>query len=122
MNITTSLNIKHNDTCKASVLLKNLKLGNIVQMKTIPVSEAEVVSIIKYLKPKNTAGYDGISIKILKHFAHIISKPLTYIYNCSLTTGIFPERCKFAVVRPTYKKGGFEGLNNYRPISLLTAS
>jgi len=26
------------------------------------------------------------------------------ICNCSLTTGIFPERCKFATVRPIYKK------------------
>ena len=73
-------------------------------MKTIPVSEAEVNSIIKSLKSKNTAGYNGISRKILKQCAHLISKPLTYIYNYSLTTGIFPERCKFAIVRPIYKK------------------
>jgi hypothetical protein len=83
---------------KASLLLNNLKLGNIVQMETIPVSKAEVVSIIKYLKPKDSAGYDGISIKILKHCAHITSKPLTYLYNCSLTSAICPERCKLAVV------------------------
>jgi hypothetical protein len=89
---------------KASILLNILKLGNIIQMKTIPVSEAEVNSIIKSLKSKNTAGYNGISRKILKQCAHLISKPLTYIYNYSLTTGIFPERCKFAIVRPIYKK------------------
>jgi hypothetical protein len=63
--IITNLNIKHSDMCKASILLNNLKLGNIVQMKIIPVSEAEVINIIKSLKPKNTAGYDGISSKIL---------------------------------------------------------
>jgi len=91
-------------------------------MKTIPVSEAEVNSIIKSLNPKNTAGYDGISRKILKQCAHLISKPLTYICNSSLTTGIFPERCKFAIVRPIYKKGGRNEMNNYRPISLLTTS
>ena len=51
-NITSSLNIKHNDTGKASLLLNNLEIGNIAQMETIPVSEAEVVSIIKHLKPK----------------------------------------------------------------------
>jgi hypothetical protein len=46
MNITSSLNIKHNDMDKASTLLKNLKLGNIVvvQTRTIAVSKAEVVS------------------------------------------------------------------------------
>jgi hypothetical protein len=34
-------------------------------METIPVSEVEIVIIIKYLKPKDPAWYDGISIKIL---------------------------------------------------------
>jgi hypothetical protein len=119
INTITNLNIKHSDICKAS---NNLKLVNIVYMETIPVTEAEVISIIQSLKPKNTAGYDGISNKILKQCAHIISKPLTYIYNCSLTTGTFPERCKLAIVRPIHKKGGKNEMNNYRPISLLTAT
>jgi hypothetical protein len=87
-------------------------------MKTIPVSEAEAINIIKSLKPKNTAEYYGISSKILKQCATIISKPQNYIYNCSLTTGIFPERCKSAIVRPIYKKGGHKEMNNYRPVSL----
>jgi len=38
-----------------------------------------------------------------------------------LTTGIFPERYKFAIVRPIYNKGGKKEISNYRPISLLTA-
>jgi hypothetical protein len=122
INTITNLNIKHSDICKASKLLNNLKLVNIAHMETIPVTETEVISIIQSLKPKNTAGYDGISNKILKHCAHIISKPLTYIYNCSLTTGTFPERCKHAIVRPIHKKGGKNETNNYRPISLLTAT
>jgi hypothetical protein len=87
-------------------------------MKIIPVSEAEVINIIKSLKSKHTAGYDGISSKIFKERVHVISKPLTYICNCSLNNGIFPERCKTAIVRPIYKKGHKE-MNNYRPISLL---
>jgi hypothetical protein len=107
--------------CEASKLLNNLKLRNTVQMKTIPVSEAEVINTMESLKSKNTAGYDGISSKILKQCGRTISKPLTHICNCSLTTGIFPERCKFAIVRPIYKKGQHKEMNNYRPISLLTS-
>ena len=34
---------------------------------------------------------------------------------------ICPDRCKFAIVRPIHKKGKLDELNNYRPISLLTA-
>jgi hypothetical protein len=90
-------------------------------MEIIPVSETELKTIIMSLKPKNSTEYEGISNKILKHCVHFISKTLTYIYNCSLTTRIFPESCKFAIVQPIYKKGGKKEINNYRPISLLTA-
>jgi hypothetical protein len=37
----------------------------------------------------------------------------------SLTTGVFPDRCKYAIVRPIYKKGEITEMDNYRPISLL---
>jgi hypothetical protein len=37
---------------KASSLLRNIKLDNMVQMETIPVSEAEVKNIIITLKAK----------------------------------------------------------------------
>lgn len=77
-------------------------------METIPVSKAEVNTIIMSLKPKNSTGYDGIPNKILKYCVHPISKPMTYIYNHSLTNGIFSERCKFVTVWPTYKKGETE--------------
>ena len=120
-NIIANLKIRKGDMSKAFKMLNNLKLRNKTQMKIIPVMEAEVLNIIKTLKSKNTAGYDGISSKVLKLCASIISKPLTYIYNCSLINGIFPERCKLAIVRPIYKKGEQNEMKNYRPISLLTS-
>jgi len=65
------------------------------------------------LKPKNSTGYNGIPNKILKHCVHSISKPMTDIYNFSLTTGIFPERCKFAILQPIYKKGEKKIIDQY---------
>jgi hypothetical protein len=88
-------------------------------MKIIPVTKSEIIGTIKSLKSKNTAGHDGISGKILKHCAHIISKPLTYICNMSLITGTSPDRCKYATVRPIHKKREITEMDNYRPISLL---
>jgi hypothetical protein len=119
INITENINIKNADRLKAATILKNHRFQKIVQMKVIPVTEAEIIGTIKSLKTKNTAGHDGISSKVLKHCAHIISKPLTYICNISLYTGIFPDRCKYAIVRPIYKKGEITEMDNYRPISLL---
>jgi hypothetical protein len=56
---------------------------------------------------------------MLKHCVNYLIKPLTYVCNYSLITGIFPDRCKFAIVCPIYKKGEKTEINNYRPISLL---
>ena len=58
---------------------------------------------------------------ILKLSAPFITSPLTYICNKSLSTGTFPERLKYALIRPVYKKGDKHLVTNYRPISLLTS-
>ena len=73
------------------------------------------------MKSKNSCGYDEIPVKILKLSAPFITSPLTYIYNKSLSTVTFPERLKYALIRPVYKKGDKHLVTNYRPISLLTS-
>jgi hypothetical protein len=44
-------------------------------MKTIPITEAEIKSIIHSLKPRKSSGYDEITSKILKACASLISHP-----------------------------------------------
>ena len=70
-----------------------------------PVTEEEVVNLAKTLKNKRTAGPDGISECLLKQCIGLIKKPLTHIYNLSLSLGVFPENWKTAKVTPLYKKG-----------------
>jgi hypothetical protein len=53
--------------------------------------------------------------------APCILSPVTFICNYSLSTGVFPERLKYAQVRPLYKKGDRQIISKYRPISLLTS-
>jgi len=56
------------------------------------------------LKPKKSSGYDEITMKTLKACASLICHPLSYIYNYSLYTSIFPDCLKSAVVKPLCKK------------------
>ena len=106
---------------KALLSLKETYPESIAEMKIIPVTEIEVIDVIKSLKNKDSSGYDGISNNILKHCVKDISKPLTSIFNLSLETGVFPDRFKFAIVQLIHKKGDKTKLTNYRPISLLTS-
>ena len=84
-------------------------------------STQEITSIIKSLNTKNSTGYDEISTKILKISDDYISSPLTHIVNKSISVGIFPERLKYSIINPVYKKGDKTDPVNYRPVSLLTA-
>jgi hypothetical protein len=110
----------HPKTDDALKLLKETYTGSNTEMKIIPITEIEIISIIRSLKNKNSTGYDEVPSRILKYCASIISKPFSYICNCSLKSGIYPVRLKYAIVKPIYKKGYKNSMINYRPISLLT--
>ncbi|PNF17558.1 hypothetical protein B7P43_G15556, partial [Cryptotermes secundus] len=81
----------------------------------------EIENIIKSLKPKNSHGYDEISTKLLKASSVYISSPLNHLCNKSLSSGTFPQRLKYAVMKPLFKKGERKCISNYRPISILTS-
>jgi len=69
------------------------------------VSTYEIEKIIKSLRTKNTCGYNEIPNRIIKLTAPFIILPLTDICNAVLSTGVFPDRLKYAVVKPIFKKG-----------------
>ena len=85
------------------------------------VREEQVLKILSNLKAKRSTGFDDISANMLKKSAEIICLPLTRIINTSITSGIFPESWKLAIVKPLFKKGKKSDKVNYRPISLLSA-
>jgi hypothetical protein len=64
---------------------------------------------------------DMISPTILKVRSPFIISPINYICNKMLRDGVFPDRLKYAIIRPLYKNGDIRDTSNYRPISLLTS-
>lgn len=96
-------------------------LDNNKSMFVKPVTSREIVEIVGKFKNKMSSGDDEIPTKIVKKIIEYIAEPLTHIINNSLKNGIFPDKLKTALVVPIYKKGDPSSLENYRPISILSA-
>jgi len=80
-------------------------------MKLKYTTPKEIEKIIISLKSKNSHGYDGIPVKILKVSTPFITSPLTYICNKSLSSGIFPSQLIFSEIKPLHKKRRQNGYN-----------
>ena len=74
-------------------------------MKFTCTTEKEIDRIIKSLKHSISYGYDQITITITQVCSPYITSPLNYVCNRALFIAIFPDRLKFATVRPLFKKG-----------------
>ena len=69
----------------------------------------------------NSCGCDEVPTTLLKLCSYFISSPLNYICNRTLFTGVFPDRLKYVIIRPPFKKGNKNDMSNCRPISILTS-
>ena len=85
-----------------------------------PCTETEVGGFMQQLPTKISSGHDNISNILLKSIGAYIVKPLTQVFNNSISMGIFPDVMKLAEVVPLYKSKERFLETNYRPISLLT--
>lgn len=99
----------------------NLKLQNIShEFEILLVSTQFVCKQLQSLKVNKAKGLDDIAPFFLKTAAEIVSPSLCYIFNRSIISGEFPNKWKVANVTPLYKKKGKQnGIEMYRPISIL---
>ncbi len=84
-----------------------------------PITTSDVCSALQNLDVNKSSGPDLIEPLFLKLAANIISQPLSYLFNLSLTTKEIPQIWKSAFVVPLLKGGVPTLLDNYRPISKL---
>lgn len=102
----------------------NLSSNVVSHLNSFAVIETDVTEIrrlILSLKNNCAVGCDDISSGFLKKHIDLFAPPLTYICNLSLSTGIFPDLFKKALVHPIFKSGDRSLVENYRPISVLPA-
>ena len=92
-----------------------------VQFVFAAIEEQEVSSVLKNLNTLKATGLDRLSTKILQACAAELAAPLTFLFNLSLSKGIYPDQWKEALVNPIYKGKGSKSLpGSYRPIFLLS--
>ena len=73
------------------------------------------------MKPSNSAGIDGMSVRMLQSFYPGLCHALLNVVNSSLATGVVPREWKHALVTPIPKGKSSAKPSDTRPISILPA-
>ena len=83
------------------------------------ITNVQVLKILTELVNGKAIGSHRIPNKAIKSSATLITPALTYIFNISIKTRVFPWDFKLAKVTPVFKNGDRDELGNYRPISVI---
>jgi len=84
-----------------------------------PVTSQEVKKCIDMLDINKATDIYYFNPKLVKMISANLSIPLADIINTSFSTGVFPEKLKYAKVTPIFKAGSALEVGNYRPVSIL---
>ena len=95
------------------------KITNDVSFQIPQINCSFVTNFLLSLDGTKSTGLDCIGPRLLKLAPNILSPSIMFIINKSITSGIFPCVWKHAKVKPLYKSGAKDDVNNYRPISIL---
>ena len=74
---------------------------HLFQQKDIPkFTDEEVIVVIDNLAVNKSVIKNDIPVKILKHFAKYLGKPLSLIINHAIAKGVLPDILKPEIVTP----------------------
>lgn len=82
-------------------------------------SDAEVADIISHMS-SNSAGIDGLSLRMLSLCCPTVLPILTHIFDICLQDYVFPSAWKLARVIPVPKNRNPSSYNDLRPISIVS--
>jgi len=84
-------------------------------------NEIETGEALLKLKPSKAMGLDEIPGLVVKDLKNVILKPLCWLFNNIMITGIIPKAWKVSKIIPIHKKGAKELVSNYRPVSNISS-
>ena len=85
-----------------------------------PTNSGQVFSLLNKRSKSKAKDLDKISARLIRECADLICISICKIFNCPLTTGIFPDDWKCAKDTPLFKQGSSSDMNNYRLISVIS--
>ena len=88
-------------------------------MPKLNVNDDIVQNIVQNIDVHKSSAIKNINTKVFRDSFLTIIPQLTYMYNLSFATNIFPDLWKTATVIPLQKPGDTADVSNLRPISLL---
>ena len=85
------------------------------------VTAGDITRIIKDLNNTKAEGVDNIPTDVWKKGVVVLASPIARLCNISLSSGVFPDLFKQALVHPVHKGSGkdHQDPGSYRPISIL---
>ena len=78
----------------------------VLYILVVQFTPKNIIDVVTNLKGNTSSGHDKIDSCVVKRCIHLITLPLSYIFNASFEQGTFPKDFKLAKVIPVYKKGG----------------
>lgn len=121
VNTHKTSNDKANINLAVGAVSSKLSPNKLNSFKFKSVTENDILKIVNSINTTKAQGWDEISMFVVKQVIVFIMRPLCRIVNQSLETGVFPERLKYSLIKPIFKKGNINDPSCYRPIALLPA-
>ena len=75
--------------------------------------------ILENLNPPKAVGEDGISLRLLRLSAPVMTEEITRLINFLIANRSWPNEWKCGNLTPVFKKDENTRKENYRPVSVL---
>ena len=79
----------------------------------LPTEKDYILKILRDIDTSKAAGIDRLLGRFLKDGANVLAKPVTDIYNLSISLSKFPSTFKLAKFKPIFEKGRITNVSNY---------